>query len=446
MKRTFLGSVFLVISISGQILAATVDEYADQLKVLDPDMLSKFEAMQVLPCECRKDGKPKNFGIWKLLSAIKEEANNQKILRGKASFGFTGDGVSQSADSQDKNPGQTTVNSGLELKRGSYPGKFTFNVDVGLRLSKNKVQEDVSKIKASYDYYTTEWLMPFTFVERFSDSFMNIDQRYEVGFGAYFSRTFLKIGKRSLKIREKGKEYSSDIATAFETLKEEEKKLKESSSQKPKKNADWRDDGWYECYRKLAPKESENLKKDEFLEQLEDWIKEAGIAQKKRNALITVGVSSALFRETEKATIKREHEEEVKTTEGPKMVAIEDTFPVDAAHRYRLSVRPTLEVQPSDRWSLLFRWYWKIPVGQTRGDRLLSDGTLKEVLDYRSDLESSLTYSVKGVEFGQPGDVDVTLRYQRFFDNAPPLFIEKTPYRSAPDTHNVVSLTLGVKW
>ena len=65
-------------------------------------------------------------------------------------------------------------------------------------------------------------------------------------------------------------------------------------------------------------------------------------------------------------------------------------------------------------------------------------------------------------ELGQPGDVSVELRFQRFTDSAPPIytFVEEgvviqrdeiktmadAKFFSAPEAHSILTLSFQIKW
>ena len=79
------------------------------------------------------------------------------------------------------------LNVSIKFTRGNYPNKLTIASDIGVRLNEsNTFSETISNLFVSYDHYVRYWLEGFVFLDRFSNNFLSIDQRYEVGAGLVF--------------------------------------------------------------------------------------------------------------------------------------------------------------------------------------------------------------------------------------------------------------------
>jgi hypothetical protein len=149
----------------------TLQELSEQLRLLEPTFVEI-----TLPRGTDCIAPARDFAT--LLGTLRDEENFQRRPRGKAALNFKGDEAGQ----QEK----YTVGVELALRVGSYPGEFKFNADLAVDFQDGELSEDVSALKIAYDYYTNESLELFAFAERFKDSFLSIDQRYEVGVGFFF--------------------------------------------------------------------------------------------------------------------------------------------------------------------------------------------------------------------------------------------------------------------
>jgi hypothetical protein len=106
--------------------------------------------------------------------AEKEEAE-RKGLKGTFKFGAGSDEAGATEKSK--------ANVGAELAIGTYPHQLRFKVDASVQYENSAVKEDVTSMLVNYDYYIRPGHEAFGFIERFTDSFLNINQRYEVGLG-----------------------------------------------------------------------------------------------------------------------------------------------------------------------------------------------------------------------------------------------------------------------
>jgi hypothetical protein len=135
------------------------------------------------------------------LKAIAEYEHGERQLNGDVAGGFDGDkspidvdgatsepnsGSVRSSNSEPEN--NYKIDSAVTLTRGTYPQVFHLKTSVGVILTGKNFQEDVSSLRMSYGHYTAGGAVEiYGFAERISDSYMSIDQRWEVGGGTYIA-------------------------------------------------------------------------------------------------------------------------------------------------------------------------------------------------------------------------------------------------------------------
>jgi|GEM_PF-5657701 len=127
----------------------------------------------------------------KLLNKIKQEKQFQAKLSGEIGGSInsnnspkssTTDSLGATIESLDKKS-SSDISAGIKLSRGFYPGRLEMNAQIGVRVNDGEFSENVSALKISYDHYIDDWLEGYVFVDRVSNDFLSIDQRYEVGGG-----------------------------------------------------------------------------------------------------------------------------------------------------------------------------------------------------------------------------------------------------------------------
>ena len=109
------------------------------------------------------------------LNYLMLEESLQSKIKGKATGGFNGDVAGRQE--------LINVNSGLQLTKGSYKGEIGFKASIDMTVTNGTLQENLSNLELSYDHYVEERVQTFVYLKRFSDKFMNLNNRYEVGFG-----------------------------------------------------------------------------------------------------------------------------------------------------------------------------------------------------------------------------------------------------------------------
>ncbi len=460
---------------------ADLAQYLARLAVMDPKMQKKGLSV---PKECTD---PEAEKFWKVLAGIHDEEEYGRKLRGKASLGFLGDNArpyggpaANSASAGQPEADQYKVTAGLKLNRGSYPGEFKFDAEVDVRLQGGSFEQNVRDLYVAYDHWLAPWSEAYVFASQFSDSYMEIDQRYEVGAGVFVGSYFGARVKRAEPVsllasdirlpegeiercverrpqgepapgKDKRKEdrdrkECADLVAAWKIELESVKKCSGMTSDGKLDLTKCGMPSWLACYAGvmndpgLAMNDLEAL----FDDLPDQWV-DARNAQKQGSATFRVGVAASVFAELENAGLKYTP---IAAAGGP--AATPQTaldVPLPATQRYRWAIRPTFECWPSRRWAFRGDWYFKLPLGDTR---TTVPGEAESRFDYRYDLDVTGEFTVNEKEIGQPGNVTVGLRYRRLFDNVPPFYqpgaASTTPFLIAPDTHTRISMDFNIRW
>jgi hypothetical protein len=442
---------------------------ADQCKSLaetDAEMGSSLDAL----CKLQKFG-----------AVVVTELEERRKVRGKIAFGMVGD---------DAGPKERTkISSLIELSTGDYPNEFKALWEAQVTYEDGELKEDVTKARASFERNLQPWLQGFAFVERFTDTYLSIDQRYEAGIGADFElRTPVsrrakavcvlsaapaqgsgpiddsdcppKTGNASTSTDEKNGELASDSSA-----KNTAPKCSDSLTDTGDKHLEpWKhlvDLGLLEFDEHASgPRLKLNAKKlaevlpglehqPELLDKLarsaeglvklaEDRRVREGV--RNRTSEWEASVSVAVFRETESFTL------DTQLFDGagnPLAGSALKVTGVDSLSRF--SVRPAIRWRPIDRAELRVLAYYK---------RALSSGSPGRPTDYRIDGQASMTFSFEKAPFGAEPTVSVIAEV--LYDNDPPNLLDTTvplpspgqEYRPAvaEKQHNILRLEFGLKW
>ena len=137
-----------------------------------------------------------------------------------------------------------------------------------------------------------------------------------------------------------------------------------------------------------------------------------------------IGLLFGIFLETEKINASGK----LKTSQGDESFSYSFT----PTQKVRWELRPTIDLRPSDTWSLKIRPYFKLPM-PWQWHHTVSNGTLVSKLeDYRIDLETSLSIGLNDFIDNQNKNVDFILIYNMYYDNAPQRIYVEDPYTKAP--------------
>jgi len=279
------------------------------------------------------------------------------------------------------------VNAGLA--KGGYPNDFHFDMASYIQLkrtgSKTDYVENVTTLRVNYERNLFPMLKAYGFVERFTDTYLDIQQRYETGLGLKLEAEIglTTIGKKRLKElaefhqavnagRERNVAVSDDVAQALTV-----------------------DDAQFD---------------------------EMATAVKKKNAFLALGLACTVLSELERA--------ELDMPDGSKKT-------IDPQRRGRIAIRPGITWQPAEGVSLKWQTYFKLPAfGPT--DAAAFNGAL--VYDLRTDTFVTLRYDLpKSPAWARR--VSLLVEYKDFKDRLPP-YIPGVVV--APADHSSIVFKIGV--
>jgi hypothetical protein len=350
--------------------------------------------------------------LWESLAFLRTEEDRQRAVKGSVTFGLTGD---------ESGPRSLfKLNTGVSLSRGNFPTEITVDTLLGLQMVNGQLQEDVTSLKISYDYHTTSSLEYFAFAERFSDNFLSIQQRYEVGFGA---RIGLEIGRVG-NWRETDRQ--------FENLRRNLPGVRAVAAVLPPASV----------ARLQATRLLEPMRVDTALSNLEHMVRD-------EQTKLFIGLAASVFAEIENAAI----DVLTKLNADPGAPAVKAKIDLDGTHRYRLNIRPTFRLRPSRQIQLRVYPYWKLPLDGAH-HVTLPNGERR--FDYRRDVLSEMTWSIRPEDTGVE-TVDFVFTFNHFFDNVPPsvpvTLLDEAASAGrtfdrliAEERHRFVSMALRIRW
>jgi hypothetical protein len=350
--------------------------------------------------------------LWDSLAFLRAEEERQRAVKGSVTFGLTGD---------ESGPRSLfKLNTGISLARGNYPSEITVDTFLGLQLVNGQVQEDVTSLKISYDYHTTDAVEYFAFAERFSDNFLSIQQRYEVGFGA-------RVGFHAGRV---GNWRETD--RHFANLRRNLPGIRTIAATLPQASVT----------RQQAIRVLDPMRFDTALDNLEHMVQD-------EQARLFVGVAASVFAEIENAAI------DVLSipSADPAAPTLKTKIDLEGEHRYRLNLRPTIRFRPSRQILLRVYPYWKLPLD---GWQRVTLPNGERRFDYRRDVLSEMTWSIRPEDTGVEG-VEFVFTFNHFFDNVPPFvpakFIDDAAAAGrvldrliAEEGHRFVAMSLRIRW
>jgi len=333
------------------------------------DVAKKFDEMLA------KKDKEKN-GDWvekfKLASKFLQDGEkNRRKFNLAIGLGFDGN----KAESEEKSLYKLDISG--EITKGGYPREFRFKAVTSVLKKGGVLQEDVKKMSVNYGYHIHPWLKTYGFAENFSSTFLNIEQRYEIGFGLQFEKEFGK--KREVA---KGIE---NYRIGFESNKE-----------------------FWEDMNKLKSEKSAEERKS-LCKQLNDLKKGGKIVKeylKKKNAKFGIGLAFSLFYELEHAKYKDTYT--LIDEETGESKEITRTINIYAQPLIRVSLRPSVTVRPIDNLSIYGKIDWKM--------------NPKKMTDYRREglLGAKLDLPSLNSEWSEK--MSLVFEYIHYFDKYPPVF------------------------
>ena len=356
------------------------------------------------------------------------------------------------------------VNIETACTKGFYPNKLDFNSGVNFLFLGNTISEDVTSLHLSYDRHLLPCLESFACINRSSNSYMGIKQRYEIGGGLKLEFEFgfrcrarknefknFKYHKKVLDKKQTGTDFfkeleekkienfkkigyfyklTNDLSVLSneknpleKIIKKYEKKVTKNSKNgtqayiefikgikeafKPQKKWEKIEEENRELIEYVNEEKTKAEKKEEEitalsgeLERLRRKANEIKWAFKKKYAFLGFGVLFSLMKDIETAEIDLNEG----NSEAEPQIEI-----LPPAQSYRCVIRPNITLQLSE--SLFFRsdCYYKFPYN------------FKEMKDYRINWNNQLLFKLP-TNSKWANDFYLSLEYRIHYDNDPPSY------------------------
>jgi hypothetical protein len=355
--------------------------------------------------------------IKRYAALVEEEDRKRTGLGGKITFG----GGSDESKSADK----SKVNVGAELTLGTYPGQLRLKFESAVEQNASSIKENVTSIVASYDHYIKPGREAYGFLERFTDSFLDIDQRYEIGLGMKFEWT--KKGSYERKeffrdfIRIRSSQLASNQATSSGTDECEEAYTRAGCTDMGKllKAREAAEDSLIKVKAHAATDPVFGAAVNELVEavnavDLTDILNGRRKASTKLELAFAIG---ALAEFEMPSALKRQVETlggadtDGDGTPDEVLATAERAFNQPSGQRFRLSLRPSVVWRLGQRTEIFAKAYYKPALDSPR--------SVNGVDDYRVDVYAGLKWKLPGIQ-KKDSNAIITLNYELHYDNLPP--------------------------
>ncbi len=347
-------------------------------------------------------------GFWEALADLRSLEERQQALRADILFGLSGDEAGERS--------LYKLNTGIAVSRGDYPSELSVDSRLGLQLRDGMLQEDVTTLRITYDYHTSRTLQYSAFAERFTDNFLSIQQRYEIGFGARLAWPLGFVGDeaeldRKMNVVRTGLTGMTGVASNPASLT------------------------------------SSDLQRfGRSVDELDRSIRDT-------EARLLFGIAVSVFSEIERASLDVMSVPLVGPIVPGDSLAV--SIAVPSRQRYRLSIRPTFRWRPAPDVRIQVFPYFKLPLNASHRVPDPGDSTVRRY-DFRRDIYSELAWTLRSDQTGLE-NVQFVLTLNHFLDNVPPSLsarrIAEEAARGrvfvrtyAERTHSYVSLALRVRW
>lgn len=339
-RMSFLFAVFFVI-----LLAAAALPGSDQ--VADNDDESQTERNVVRFMRERN-------------SALKELSK----LKISATAGFSGHEAGENNLYQ--------LGLGVGVTKEMYPGEFQFRTTTSLVIQDSKLQENVTTLNLSYEHYLAPWLEAYGFLERFSNTFLGLQYRYETG-GGFKAEYNVQPGK-----------WENISDTSGRTFEKYRRLLTDLERLTKKKT----DDGDEDAAAHIAALSAQLA----HLEKQEAGVMEAA---RKDHALLTLGMAVSLFAELEKPA---------------NAVILDPAEALNEQEKFRIAFRPSFVFRPSNLIALSGHFYYKYPLFKREAP--------DDPLQYRTDMIFRAALNLAG-DASWTKSAALIFEYRRHYDNNP---------------------------
>lgn len=350
--------------------------------------------------------------FWSCIKELDKMEQAQRKLNGRINFGFNSD--------RSDNQSLYRIDGGINGSRGIYPGELNFTSNIGILLNNGQFTENVSNIYMSYNYHPrwgdSLFAENYVFLKRFTDAFLGVDQRYELGGG-------IVIAKYSKKLIA-----SNNI-----------EKLNKISFD----DDNFHDGIWGICSDYCAMYKTDLVTKED-VEALEKSQRIANISQRKLYARYRLGLLIGMFVETEKINLSKE----VYFSTGPTIIV----HSFEPTQKARITIRPTFDYKPSNGITLKVRPYFKLPLPGQQYYTVNHGNLSDKKYDYRFDFETTLQIGIDDFLDTQNKSVSLYLINNVFYDNAPSRLFVTDPNTQAPilvsanKFHNMFSFNFRVEF
>ncbi len=322
--------------------------------------------------------------FWRIFKEIRDKEMSLDRLKGNAQFGFLGN--SSEGDEI------LRINGGISLQKGSYPQDFEFSTMLNILIDNGELQENLSNLRISYDrFFNTKNgfnMEGYSFINRRSDAYLGLNQRYEIGAGIIFAHWKKKLFPASQAM------YDSYC----------EEKISFHSMDNQVVVCD---------VKNCVPIEARGITPSDFdvLNQAQKRISNTII---KDHTPLRVGFMIGAFYEIESSS----HSDSLMTAEGMRFFSHDFT----TVNKFRWEFRPTFDLRFSEGVRLKIRPFFKLPMPWEWETNV--DG--KKEIDARLDFPISLTFALSD-------KFSMSINYVLYYDNAPPsLLLEEKDVNGNP--------------
>jgi hypothetical protein len=274
------------------------------------------------------------------------------------SFGFSGN--SSNANQLLK------LNSNISFQQGTFPFEFSLNLKTETQLKNGVFDERLSDFLMTYDYYPNVGhpekrinRKVFVFLNRYSDAYLGVEEKYEIGFGGALNkwgRGFTKEAQRVDALIDNLSDDSVCLGKIFGT----------------------------QDYKS----ELEHVKK----------------ANSIKGTRVRLAILGGIFYEIEKVVF----EDSIPTSAG--IAAYPSNF--NATGSLKWEIRPTFEIHFSEDLHFSSKCYLKAPFADIFENEVRLEEAIDSRVDFFIDFQNALSYKINK-------NVEIELEYRLMYDNAP---------------------------
>lgn len=324
------------------------------------------------------DWTPKLIEILQAIRTGYEDISGPAIILGA---GFSGNRAGQES--------LYKINLDASFNKGVYPRAVRFESGISAQTRNNVVQESTTSLMLNLDQHLSPFLETYGFVDRFSDDYLSIKERYEIGGGLKWEHEFSHYKEKEVADINTDNMGPNSTGALSQFKKFLEKKIQGMKEGIPINN-------------------QEITELEALLPALDTVVKNRGkiaTGLQKKYARLAVGFATTLLFELEQAQITSN----ILSLETGAKTA-EDLL-IPSQGQFRLVLRPSIEYRPFDFLTFRGRIYFKY---------LLSDSLKVDWRgDYRTDSFFNVDFNLKPFP-GWDGKMSMGFEYKAFFDNNPP--------------------------